>query len=391
MRVYFGVCGVGLGHVGRCIPVARRLRKMGNQILFSTYRDACGYVERENFPLCIAPPIGFAVRPDGGVDFRKTTANPGVFSTFIFLTQLKAEIEFMRGFKPDFVVSDSRLSPLLAAKFLGVPAATVLNLYKVTIPRERRFLRLARIADGGILTIIGKAWMLGKKILIPDFPPPYTLSLANLEIPPRRKEKISLIGPVLPVRCEELPGKEAIRGKLGFNDETLIFVPISGSTEEKEYFSFLLKRLLRRLPEDYRVVMSLGHPNSSMDPVKEGSITVYDWIPNRFEYLKACDLVISRAGLGTLTQAICYGKPIILIPTPSQTEQLNNAKRARELGVAKVLSQKDLDHKLLTSSIQEVFAVDAYLKRAEEIKLEVAKYDAVETLVRVITSLGEEL
>jgi UDP-N-acetylglucosamine--N-acetylmuramyl-(pentapeptide) pyrophosphoryl-undecaprenol N-acetylglucosamine transferase len=391
MRVYFGVCGVGLGHVGRCIPVAKRLRERGDQILFSTYKDACDYVKRENFPLCKAPPISYAVRPDGGVDFRKTTADPGLFSTYIFLTQLRAEITFMRGFNPDFVFSDSRLSSLAAAKLLGIPSVTLLNTYKVTIPRERRFLTLAQIADGGILTIIGESWALGKKILIPDFPLPYTLSLANLEIPPQRRRKIEFIGPVLPVRPEALPEKKVIRQKLGIDDDLLLYVPISGPAKEKEHISLLLKRLLVKLPENYHVVMSLGQPNSSRTPVKAGNVTVYNWLDNRFEYLKACDLVVSRAGLGTLSQSICYGKPLVVIPTPSQTEQVNNAQRAMALGVAKVLNQKDLNYAQFTSVIQDMCETDGYLKQAKKIQREVSKLDAVETMVRIITSRGEHL
>ena len=141
MRVYFGVCGVGLGHIGRCIPVARRLIDMGDEVIFSTYSDACGYVEREKLPLCKAPPISYVVKSDGSIDFRRTTANPGIFSIFIFLNQLRAEIRFMRGFNPDIVVSDSRLSSILAARLLGIPVLTLLNVYRVTIPRETRFLR----------------------------------------------------------------------------------------------------------------------------------------------------------------------------------------------------------------------------------------------------------
>ena len=275
MRVYFGVCGVGLGHVGRCIPVANRLRQLGNEVIFSTYKEACDYVQRENFPLCKSPPISFAVRPDGGVDFRKTTVYPGIFSLYIFLTQLKAEIEFMRALTPDCVVSDSRVSSLIAAKLLGIPALTLLNIYKVTIPRERRFLNLARIADGGILTVIGKVWTIGKHILIPDFPHPYTLSQSNLEIPPSRKKKVKLIGPILPTRPQDLPKKQEIREKLGFDDKPLIFVPISGSIKEKEYFSYLMRRILRKLPDKYQIVMSLGEPNSSMESKQEGNLTIF--------------------------------------------------------------------------------------------------------------------
>jgi len=391
MKVYFGVCGVGLGHIGRCLPVAKALSERGNQILFSTYSDACDYVIQEGFSLCVAPPISYATRPDGGIDFRKTTANPGIFSIFIFLTQLNAEIEFMRSFKPDFVVSDSRISTLFASKLLGIPALTLLNLYKVYIPRERRFLTLSRIADGGILTIVGKAWSLGKKIYIPDFPAPYTLSLGNLEIPPSRKNKIKFIGPILPVRPEELSEKRVLRKKLGFDDKLVIFVPISGPTQEKAHFSLLMKHLLRKLPDEYRVVVSLGQPESSIDSFEEDNIIFYSWIPNRFEYLKACDLVISRAGLGTLSQAVCFGKPLILIPTPSQTEQMNNAKRAHELGVAKLLKQRDLNSKSLVSSIHGLFNNKDFIKTTENIGLEVSKYNATETLIKAIITRGEVL
>jgi UDP:flavonoid glycosyltransferase YjiC (YdhE family) len=49
MRIYFGVCGIGLGHVGRCIPIANRLREMGNDVAFSTYSEAVNYITQEKF------------------------------------------------------------------------------------------------------------------------------------------------------------------------------------------------------------------------------------------------------------------------------------------------------------------------------------------------------
>ena len=139
MRVYFGVCGVGLGHVGRCIPVAYKLLEKGNEVLFSTYSDACDYVKHEGFPLCKAPPIYFAVKPDGTVDFRRTTAYPGIFSILIFINQLQSELKFMKCFKPDFVVADSRVSSILAAKLLDIPVITILNLYRVRIHEKNAF------------------------------------------------------------------------------------------------------------------------------------------------------------------------------------------------------------------------------------------------------------
>lgn len=188
MKVYFGACGVGFGHVGRCVPIARLLLKKGFDVLFSTYGEACSYMDHEGLPFMEAPPIYFAVREDGGVDFRKTTAYPGAFSIFIFLNQVSAEIKYIRGFRPDIVVSDSRASTIAAAKLLGVPVLTVLNLYHAAVPRVKRFLNLSRIADGGIMTVVGLLWNAGEEILVPDFPSPYTLSEENLVIPPRRRK-----------------------------------------------------------------------------------------------------------------------------------------------------------------------------------------------------------
>jgi UDP:flavonoid glycosyltransferase YjiC (YdhE family) len=383
MRIYFGVNGVGLGHIGRCIPIAMKLIKAGDQILFSTYSDACNYVERENLPLCKAPPISYVVKPDGEIDFRQTTVNPGIFSLLIFLNQLRAEIHFMRGFNPDVIISDSRVSTILAAKLLDLPTFTLLNVYRVTIPRERRFLQLAQIADGGILTVIGKIWSMSKKILIPDFPLPYTISAYNFSVPPWRKHKIQFIGPILPIKPKELPDRTVIRKKLGLDDEQLILAPISGPLQEKKFFSTFIHRLLTKLPDKYYVIMSLGLPQSSKQPIKEKNMLIYDWLPNRFEILKACDLVISRAGLGTITHAICYGKPLILIPTPSQTEQLGNAKRAAELGVANIIDQRSLTYHRLISTIQETF-LGSYVERAQQIQRDTEKYDAVKTMVEMI-------
>ena len=102
MRVYFAPCGIGLGHVGRIVPIAKKLREKHVQLAFSTYRDGICYVENEKFPLMKAPPIGFQVKPDGSIDFRQTAVNPGpFFASFTLLKQTNAEVKFIESFNPD--------------------------------------------------------------------------------------------------------------------------------------------------------------------------------------------------------------------------------------------------------------------------------------------------
>jgi len=393
LRIYFGVCGIGLGHAGRCVPIAKKLMDEGAEILFSTYRDAVAYIEQEGLPLVEAPSIGFRVKPDGTVDFRQTVANPGpIFASFTLMKQIEAEIEFMRAFKPDIVVSDSRVSPLLAAKILGIPDLCILNQFQIIIPRRKRLLRLAKLVDTGALATIGKIWTSGAAhLMIPDFPPPYTLSAGNLRIPESYRKRVQLIGPILPVHPESLSSKDELRSKLGLDRNLpLVFAPISGPTKERAYFTGILMQILKDFSDHYQVVMSLGYPNSSMKPIKHGNATIYGWIPNRFEYLKACDLIICRAGHGTITQAMCYGKPMILVPTPSHTEQLSNAERVKELGVAEVLDQDGLDKGMLIDAIEKILTEKGYLTRTEKLHELVSNLNglgtAVETIVKVVSS-----
>ncbi len=388
MRVYFAPCGIGLGHVGRCIPIAKKLLERKAQVLFSTYREGISYLQKEKLPLVKAPPIGFQVKPDGTIDFRQTAVNPGPFlASFTLLEQINAEIESIEKFNPDVVVSDSRISPLLAARILRIPRICILNQFQVIIPRRRRFLRLARFADSVTLALIGKMWTSGNMLLIPDLPKPYTICAGNLNIPKSYKKRVKLIGPILPTRPEHLPDEKVLRKKLQLpKEKPVIFVSLSGPVREKAFLIGILRKILLGFPEDYEIVMSLGYPNADSNPARYKNVTIYKWIPNRFEYLKTCDLVIGRAGHGTLTQCLCYGKPMILVPTPNHTEQLSNAKQADDLGIAKIIPQEKLNKERLLKNVRHMLKATVQ-KRLREIQREVLKYDGLRTVVETIVAM----
>ncbi|MEM3536428.1 MAG: glycosyltransferase [Candidatus Bathyarchaeia archaeon] len=391
MRVYFAPCGIGLGHVGRCVPIARKLIEKNAKIIFSTYREGIRYIESEKLPLIKAPPIGFQVKPDGSVDFRQTAINPGPFlASFTLLKQIAAEVQAIERFKPDVVVSDSRASSLLAARLLRIPRVCILNQFNVIIPRKKRFLRLARFADSITLTMVGKIWTSGNTVLIPDFPQPYTICAGNLNIPKSYKKNVKLIGPILSVHPKELPKKEELRKELGLSsDKPVIFAPISGPIRERAFLTGILRKILLTFPEDYEIVVSLGYPNADTKAMRYGHVTIYKWLPNRFEHLKACDLVIGRAGHGTLTQCLCYGKPMILVPTPNHTEQLSNAIQAKKLGVAEVIQQDSLSREKLLEKVSRILRGEIP-KRVAAIQEEAIKHDGLENAVKIITEMAKE-
>jgi len=391
MKAYFSPCGIGLGHAGRCIPVAKKLRQNGAHVFFSTYMDGIQIVQNEDFPVVEVPSIRFATNHDGSMDFRKTAVDQISFSSTIALfQQVEAEIELMKTYRPNVIVSDSRVSPLIAAKLLRIPRLCILNQFRIIFPRDAGFPRLAKWAELTSLLVIGKIWTTGTSVLVPDFPPPYTLSEENLRIPRRYQKYVSIIGPLLPVLPGELSCPKDLREKLGLNQEKpLIFAPISGPWKERIYLIGMLRRIFNKFSDEYQIVMSLGCPGKSVKTVRNENFAEYTWIVNRFEHLKACDLVIARASHGTLTQSISYGKPIIVIPTPNQTEQHCNAKKAVKLGLAMLIDQHKLNKATLESKVQLILRKKLFQETSEHIQKEIVGENGVETAVKTITEVSQ--
>ncbi len=381
VRIYFSPCGLGLGHVGRCLPIAEELRRRGAEILFSTYREGLEYLRRSQLPVVSAPSMRMEVY-EGRIDLKMSSVKGGLKAPPRFLNQVKVEIEHMRRFKPEVVVSDTRLSSIFAARLLGLPSALILNQFQLIVPRSKRNFNLSKVADGFLLTLIGGGWATSDMILIPDFPEPYTLSLDHLRIPKRYRNLVRFVGPILPKRPEEydeeLPGLEG--GK------PLILASISGPEEERIPLLSRLIPILRGFPDDYRILLSMGMPSLDPKPRSYGSLTILPWISDRFRYLKACDAVISRAGHETVLQNLCYGKPQVLIPTPGHTEQYANARRARELGIAEALHQRDLTMDNLLRLVKRVTEEEVYMERIREV-LSMNLGDGVSNAVRAIEEL----
>lgn len=69
------------------------------------------------------------------------------------------------------------------------------------------------------------------------------------------------------------------------------------------------------------------------------------------EALAKADVVVARAGLGTISELAALGKPAIIIPMP-HTHQEQNAELLREAGAAVVLNQSDLNPTSFAESIR---------------------------------------
>jgi len=398
LRVYIAPCGIGLGHVTRCEPIGEALTREGNDVVYSTYLDGLDYARKRRLPRLPTVPMGFKVKEDGTVDFKLTATTSG-FSLGVrrFLQQLTAEIRNIKRFRPDVVLSDTRASSLVAAKLLGVPVALIMNQFRVEMvrkpsaralsPVDRFFFLIANIFWMLFRTFLGGVWARSNLILIPDFPPPYTISASNLTIPRRYQKKTKLIGPIVEIDDSDPRPQDVLKASLFFDSrKPLIYAAVSGPKIERNVLSGLLSQFLSQFPDEYQVVLSRGEPNGVSAPARNGNLTVYDWVENQNELLRASDVVMCRAGHGTIMKSIALGKRMILIPIPDHTEQYGNALRASAIGVAELLPQREISKERLLDATNRLLSSPP--RNTQNLIQAITGQEAVELATREIVYLA---
>ena len=136
-RVYFGVCGMGLGHVSRCVPIAQRIINEGGEVLISTYLESVDYAHNYGLPVVSAPDLSMNVDVTGSIDVKAATLISGMGSILTFLDQVRFEIQTLQAYEPDLVFADTRLSTIYAARLLKLTYDLSVEPVPTRIPRER--------------------------------------------------------------------------------------------------------------------------------------------------------------------------------------------------------------------------------------------------------------
>lgn len=394
MRVYFAPCGIALGHAGRCIAIARLFNKRGDNIVFSTYGEAIYFVKKAGFHVERVPKIMFYEKEDGTFDIRRTlSVGPKIIIKFF--QQIGAEISLMERYKPDVVVSDSRLSSVIAAKIMGFDSVLILHQLRIMIPHLKPINRrikqkIKNFVERLGLEMLGSLWNLSNVIVVPDFPPPYTIAKANVVPSSKYIKKLKLVGPIISRYPWDLPLSEDIRRELDLDDRPLIFAAMSGTIAEKKYITELLIKIFQDFPDRYNIIISKGLPNgNSYRRLKIGNkyLMIFDWAENRYALLKACDILITRGGHNTVSEAIYYGKPMIIIPTPAHSEHQGIAKSMVEMGIAKSIQQHELSRESLLEAVEEILNSSEILSKVENIRRFAYNFNAIDTIFNIINKL----
>lgn len=186
-----------------------------------------------------------------------------------------------------------------------------------------------------------------------------------------------------PIRREILEGsKEDAQILFKFIEKKPIILILGGSQGAQRINEIVLQ-ILPELLMNYEVIHQVG-PKNLKDIEAETSVVVSEELKkyyHLFPFLNeqelkgayaAADLIISRAGSGSIFEISATGKPSILIPLPSsaQDHQIKNAYVYAEAGAALVIEQANLTPHFFLEKLKYLFShpdeLEEMAKRAGE-------------------------
>ncbi|XHH07659.1 MAG: glycosyltransferase [Candidatus Bathyarchaeia archaeon] len=336
MRLLFTCSELGLGHVSRIIPLGKRLEQAGHEAFFFSGGKAYELLKKEFKHTYKCTPIAWYENASGIV----TSAS--LINILFPLPVFNAENrqfemknsnamevihryydlrENIRDIAPDMLIADGDINALRLAHRWKIPSVYIANLIRPSYGFNRFLNPGERIVEEYVKKC--------NKIVIPDNPPPYTVSdynIGNLN-GSGFEDKVEYVGAFMDTTPVE-------------GSEEHVFSPVSGPIGTR---SKMLKTLLPVLQKTSgKAVLSLGIPGKKAS-AKIGNCEIHNWLSTteRQQAMKNAKYVIFSGGHITSFETIKYAKPSICIPT--QPEQGGNAAKLQDLGCSvKVKNQKEL-------------------------------------------------
>ncbi len=147
---------------------------------------------------------------------------------------------------------------------------------------------------------------------------------------------------------------------------------ILGGGTGSESINRLVQESIEGIVTFAEVVHITGKHNAKSRLTKDvGSYQSYDLLDNTHiaQAMAKADIVVTRAGLGTLSELSFLGKPSVIIPIPD-SHQEDNADYFFEHQAAIVLNQKTLNSEIFISTLKELCTSQA---RREELASNIKK------------------
>jgi uncharacterized protein (TIGR00661 family) len=157
---------------------------------------------------------------------------------------------------------------------------------------------------------------LADQIIVPDYPPPDTVSEFNIVLPEGEKEKYHFTGPFLDLD----PGRYTYAHRT-------IFTSFGG-----EPYKLPLYQMLRDIADRHKELFFDVFYTGRGLPESSDNFASHGYVPDIYEHLAQAQIAIVHGGLTTLHEAMLFEKPVLIIMDPYHPEQQNNARKIVAMG-----------------------------------------------------------
>jgi UDP-N-acetylglucosamine--N-acetylmuramyl-(pentapeptide) pyrophosphoryl-undecaprenol N-acetylglucosamine transferase len=142
----------------------------------------------------------------------------------------------------------------------------------------------------------------------------------------------------------------------------------------------------------YTVVQISGRRDFSQLSTDNPRHTILEFVDDIWRYLAAADLVVSRAGAGSLFDIAAAGKAAILIPFPYATgdHQVENARYFTERGAAELMLDAEVGARALRDRVEVLLDDDARREELARRMGALATPGAASEVARRLLSAGEK-
>lgn len=207
------------------------------------------------------------------------------------------------------------------------------------------------------------------------------------------KQKLKFTGN--PIRnsllANQLNSSEA-KEKLQLEQKLTLFV-VGGSLGSKRINQLINSHLEWLISEDLQLIWQTGKIYYQTYQSKQSkSIKVKQFIEDMNLAYSAADIIISRAGAGTVSELAIVGKPVLFIPSPNVAEnhQFKNAKSVCEQNAAVMIEEQNLEAEFKNLMSRLITDQNLKLKLAHNLK-SLAKSEATQHIVDEVKRIQKPL
>ena len=211
-------------------------------------------------------------------------------------------------------------------------------------------------------------------------------------------EKIKLTGnPVRKSLIEMRSNRNEAMGRMGLDADKKCVLIVGGSLGARSINESIMAQIeLIRKNGDIQFVWQTGklYFEEMKKRVAEagapGNLIVTDFVTNMADALSAANLVVSRAGAGSISEFALIGKAVILVPSPnvSEDQQTTNAMALVDKNAAIYVADNKAKDELVAKAIETVND-DALLRSLEENIEKMGRPNAAEEIANEVMMLAD--